>query len=219
VVLRKFERRLERMVEGTFARVFKSGLTPLEIGKRITRVMDTERSVGVSRTTVVPNHFVVYVSPDDYEQFSEVASKLVAELEDAARDHASDQGYSFMGPVMVELSQADSYPTGDFEVVAKLKEGASGRPPGSLVLPTDERIRLGDTTFRVGRVSGNELVLSDPNVSRHHAEVRAIPGGYQLVDLQSTNGTKVNGAPISEHRLLSGDVITFGATVVSFESS
>jgi len=207
------------MVEGTFARVFKSGLSPLEIGKRITRVMDTERSVGVSRTTVVPNHFIVYVSPDDYEQFSQVASKLVAELEDAVRDHASDEGYSFMGPVMVELSLAEAYPTGDFEVVAKLRESASGRPPGSLVLPTDERIRLDEATVRIGRVSDNELVLSDPNVSRHHAEVRAVPGGYQLVDLHSTNGTKVNGAPIAEHRLLSGDVITFGATVIRFESS
>lgn len=207
------------MVEGTFARVFKSGLTPLEIGKRITRVMDTERSVGVSGGSVVPNHFTVYVSPEDHQQFSEVASKLVAELEDAARDHASDEGYAFMGPVMVELSRADSYPTGDFEVTARLRESASGRPPGSLVLPTDERIRLAETVFRVGRVSDNELVLSDPNVSRHHAELRPIPGGYQLVDLHSTNGTKVNGAPISEHRLVSGDVITFGATIVSFESS
>jgi len=207
------------MVEGTFARVFKSGLTPLEIGKRITRVMDTQRSVGVSRAKVVPNHFTVFVSPEDYEQFAEVASKLVAELEDAAREHASDEGYSFMGPVIVELSRADSYPTGDFEVTAKLRESATGRPPGSLVLPTNERIHLGETAFRVGRVSDNELVLSDPNVSRHHAELRPIPGGYQLVDLQSTNGTKVNGAPVSEQRLVSGDVITFGATVVSFEAS
>jgi len=48
VGLRGIERRLEQMVEGTFARVFKSGVRPVEIGRRLVREMDDRRSIGVS---------------------------------------------------------------------------------------------------------------------------------------------------------------------------
>lgn len=207
------------MVEGTFARVFRSGLTPLEIAQRITRLMDSKRSVGVSGEAVAPNYYDVFVSPEDHSRFVDVATTLTTELEDAIREHASDEGYSFMGPVEVQLRRADSYATGTFEVTSKLHEGPTGRPPGSLILPGERRIRLGEKALTVGRTNDNDLVLADPNVSRNHAEIRPVPGAYQLVDLGSTNGTKINGTMSAEHRLVNGDVITFGATVVTFEAS
>ena len=59
VGLKGFERRLERMVEGVFARAFRSGLRPIEIGRRLVREIDDNRSVDVRGRTVVPNHFTV----------------------------------------------------------------------------------------------------------------------------------------------------------------
>ena len=74
--IRGFERRLERLVEGAFARAFKSGLRPVELGRRLVREMDDNRSVGVRGGTVVPNAFTVALSASDLEQFEGVQDSL-----------------------------------------------------------------------------------------------------------------------------------------------
>ena len=103
VGLKGFERRLEHAVEGVFSRVFKSGLRPIEIGRRLTREMDDQRTVDVRGRTVVPNSFTVSISTDDHDAFVDIADTLARELCDAAREHARDEGYAFLGPVEVEL--------------------------------------------------------------------------------------------------------------------
>jgi pSer/pThr/pTyr-binding forkhead associated (FHA) protein len=92
-----------------------------------------------------------------------------------------------------------------------------------VVLP-DRTVREldGSNKIVVGRLAECEIVLSDPNVSRRHAEIRPAggPGEYEVVDLGSTNGTKVNGIPLVAPRpLKDGDQITFGATTIGFERS
>jgi pSer/pThr/pTyr-binding forkhead associated (FHA) protein len=69
----------------------------------------------------------------------------------------------------------------------------------------------------IGRSSGCDIVLDDPNVSRRHAEVRRLGEGYSLVDLGSTNGTEVNGQRVGETSLMNGDVIGVGTTRLTFE--
>src|SRR3546814_17314664 len=78
---RGFELRLERMVEGAFARAFKSVLRPVELGRRMIREMDDHRSVGVRGDTVVPNSFTVALSTSDLEQFEGVQDSLARELD------------------------------------------------------------------------------------------------------------------------------------------
>ncbi|MGY6501415.1 MAG: FhaA domain-containing protein [Acidimicrobiales bacterium] len=217
--LQGFERRLERMVEGVFSRAFRSGLRPVELGRRLVRVMDSQRSVGVKGRPVVPNAFVIHLAPDDHEQFLDIQDTLVRELCDAAREHARDEGYSFMGPITVDLVVDEGRRTGTFEIEGRLREGELGGGAGSLLLPTDERIMLGEYILTVGRMPDCTLVLADPNVSRNHAEVRPQGDGYVVVDLGSTNGTRVNGVKISEHVLRDGDEIMFGNTRVIFTAS
>jgi hypothetical protein len=217
--LQGFERRLERMFEGVFARAFRSGLRPVELGRRLVRVMDSQRNVGVSGRPVVPNSFTVRISPDDHEQFAEISDTLVRELCDAAREHARDEGYSFMGPVTVELVVDESQRKGSFEVDGRLRQGEGGVGPGSLLLPTGERIALGEFIVTVGRMPDCTLVLADPNASRNHAEVRPQGDGFVVVDLGSTNGTRVNGVRISEQVLRDGDEVMFGNTRVVFSAS
>ena len=74
-------------------------------------------------------------------------------------------------------------------------------------------------TVTIGRLPDCEVTLSDPNVSRRHAEVRPFGTGFLVVDLGSTNGTRVNGATVSEHQLKDGDAITVGATRIRFDAS
>jgi len=219
VGLRGFERRVERLVEGTFARAFRSGLRPVELGRRITREMDDNRSVDVRGRTVVPNHFTVSLAADDEQQLADITDTLVRELSDAAREHARDEGYTFLGPVNVELAVDDSMHTGAFQIEGRMREGAGGAGAGSLVLPTGERVVLGEYTVTMGRNPDSTIVLADPNVSRAHAEVRPQGTGFVVVDLGSTNGSKVNGSKISEHPLIDGDEIVLGNTHMRFEAS
>src|SRR5436305_4294260 len=96
--LQQFERRLERLVEGVFAKAFRSGLQPVELGRRLAREMDLHRTVGV-RGLIAPNHFTVALGESDHERFSSFSESLIRELSDAVREHARDEGYGFVGPV------------------------------------------------------------------------------------------------------------------------
>ena len=214
-----FERRLERMVEGVFARAFRSGLRPVELGRRLVREIDDNRSVDVRGRTVIPNHFSVQLSADDNERFAEIHDTLVRELCDAAREHARDEGYTFLGPVEVELVVDGRMHTGAFQIEGRMREGTGGSGAGSLVLPTGERVVLGEHVISVGRMPESNIVLADPNVSRNHAEIRPQGNGYVVVDLDSTNGTRVNGVRVKEQDLADGDELAFGNTRMRFEAS
>src|SRR5438874_8144869 len=116
--LQQFERRLERLVEGVFAKAFRSGLQPGELGRRLAREMDLHRVVGV-RGVIAPNHFEYRLSKSDSERFASFEETLTRELADAAREHARDEGYSFVGPVTVELTRDDSLSTGMFHLTGE----------------------------------------------------------------------------------------------------
>src|SRR4029077_4784589 len=62
----------------------------------------------------------------------------------------------------------------------------------------------------VGRDSSNQILLTDPSVSRAHCVMEATPAGYRLKDLESRNGTFVNGIPIRTHELQNGDRVEIG---------
>ena len=82
-----------------------------------------------------------------------------------------------------------------------------------------KRIVLGAEPIVLGRMPECSVVLSDPNVSRRHAEIRRKGSDAVVADLGSTNGTKVNGVPVRERVLADGDEVTVGTTTVRFETS
>lgn len=69
-------------------------------------------------------------------------------------------------------------------------------------------------SIRIGRVAGNAIVVEEDAVSARHCELRRSAAGYELVDLGSTNGTRVNGEVITStpYDLREGDVILLGLT-------
>jgi hypothetical protein len=217
--IKGFEGRLERAVEGTFSRLFRSGLSPVEFGRKLVREMDGNRTVGVDGRTLVPNSFAFRVAPSDHEQLEDLFGTLRRELADAAREHARDERYGFVGPIEVTIDEDPSLRGGVLALDARFAEGEGGLPPGSLLLPTGDRVPLGEYIVTVGRQNDCTIVLGDPNVSRHHAEVRPSGEGFVVVDLGSTNGTKVNGTRVAEQALHDGDEVTFGNTVMHFQAS
>ncbi len=215
--LQGFERRLERFVEGTFARVFRSGLQPIEIGRRLAREIDLRRAVA-PRGVLAPNAFKVLLSSTDRARFEPIEEELVKELVQVAKDHASQEGYTLLGPVSVEIATDASLRPGTLLVAGNMvpEEGVA-----SVTLPDGRRVLLEGGTLSIGRLPECDLAVADPNVSRHHAEVRrAADGNWVVVDVGSTNGTRVNGQRIGgSHQLQSGDEITVGSTNLRFEVS
>ncbi len=219
VGLKGFERRLEHAVEGVFSRVFKSGVRPIEIGRRLTREMDDQRTVDVRGRTVAPNSFEVHISPDDHDAFVDIADTLARELCDAAREHARDEGYAFLGPVDVDLAIEPVQRTGTFAIEARFREGPGGSGAGSLLLPNGERFVLREKTVSIGRLPECEITLVDSNVSRRHAEIQPRGDGFVLVDLGSTNGSRVNGIRVTDRELHDGDELGFGNIRLTFQAS
>lgn len=217
--LKGFERRLERLVEGAFARAFKSSLRPVELGRRLTREMDDQRTVNVRGQTAVPNAFTVTLGPEDHDEFSDIEASLTRDLADMGRQHAREEGYVFMGPVEVTLERDPDLRTGSFGLSARFKEGAGGGSAWVLVLPGGERVHLTASTTVIGRGAEATVRLTDSSVSRRHAEVRPTGDGYVVVDLGSTNGTRVNGGGVSERPLQDGDTISVGDSQLRFEAS
>lgn len=216
--LQQFERRLERIVEGTLAKPFRTNLQPIEIGRRLTREMDLHRRVGV-HGLIAPNSFTVTLSQEDVERFANFIDALSRELADAAREHARIEGYAFVGPVDVQVYEGTRLRAGRFAVTAEVVEGPDSGAVAELVLPDGERVPMGEEPLVIGRLPECDVVLGDPNVSRRHAELRRTEEGIVVTDLGSTNGTRVNGVPVREHQLDSGDEITVGSSTLVFELS
>lgn len=216
MALQEFERRLERLFEGPFARLFRRGLTPIEVGRRITREMDVRRTVGV-RGLIAPNHFTVAVSADDHENLAAMENHLKGDLAGLAREHAKQEGYSLVGPLEVDLTVDASLGRGEFLVASEILEDEDGGPGAALVLADGSRVRIGPEPISLGRYPDNDVVLPEDEVSRHHAEVRRVDGAFHVVDLGSLNGTKVNGSGVTDRQLADGDVIQIGVHSLRFE--
>ena len=225
-VLRNFESRLERGIEGFFKAAFRSGLQPIELAKRILREMEANKTVGV-REVWVPNRYVLGVSTDDRERFSGAEGALVRELETVVAEGARENGWGLVARPEVVLETDDRLKRGDLRVKAELTEAPGPATSGSVRVQdaTGARLVLGDdgrewTLDRdrlvIGRLTGSEIEVDDPGASRRHAEIRRQGDEYLVVDLGSTNGTLVNDSPITEATLEDGDRITIGRTVLEF---
>jgi hypothetical protein len=244
-VLQRFEHRLEGMVEGAFARAFKSELQPVEIASAVQREMDDRAAIVAQGRTLVPNDFVVELAEADYERLEVYADSLGIELATLAREHAREQGYSFVGPVRMRFEGVRDAATGTFRIRSGVIRGTTvedgeirrpasdlpPHPPGSfngtprLLVSGPEpgpdgqlqrTYELSAPLTILGRGTDCDLRLVDPGVSRHHAELRVEDGEVVLVDLGSTNGTFVNGQPVRRVSLTDGTRVTLGRTTLVF---
>lgn len=136
-VLKKFEQRLEGLVNGTFAKVFKSEVQPVEIAGALQRECDNNATIWNRDRTVVPNDFIVELSTPDFERLSPYSGQLGDELAGMVRDYAKQQRYTFMGPIKVHLEKADDLDTGLYRVRSRTlasstnQQAPSGAAPAS----------------------------------------------------------------------------------------
>lgn len=126
-VLKRFEQRLEGLVNGTFAKVFKSEVQPVEIAGALQRECDNNATIWNRERTVVPNDFIVELSTPDYERLSPYSGQLGDELAGLVRDYAKQQRYTFMGPIKVHLEKADDLDTGLYRVRSRTLASSSSQ--------------------------------------------------------------------------------------------
>ena len=263
-VLQRFERRLEGMVSGAFAKAFRADVQPVEIASALQRELDDRAAIVGKGTTMVPNSFVVELSPHDYERLEMYAQSLGEELAEVVRDHAKEQNYQLRGDVSVTFVQADDLDIGVHrlrstvvssvrsvdapqEPVEAPKQQAAPAPPPPpppVTAPAPPRRPVeaehAETTVLkdrkapapylevhgdrhpltrpvtvLGRGTQVDLRIDDAGVSRRHAEIRLGPPAV-LVDLNSTNGTTVDGVPVGEIELEDGASIGIGETKLVF---
>jgi pSer/pThr/pTyr-binding forkhead associated (FHA) protein len=228
-MLQRFESRLEQAVSGAFAKAFRSAVQPVELAAALQREVDNSAQILSRNRRLVPNTFVIELSPVDHERLEPYTDTLTDELVEMLREHAEEQHYVFAGPVAIDFREEADLVTGRFRVrsqaTAQVTPNAGrGRPaPTGAATVTIEvngtRHPLTPPGLVIGRGAEADLRINDPGVSRRHAEFRVMGRAgtpeITVADLGSTNGTLVDGKRVTEAPVRDGSVVRIGSTDVS----
>ena len=225
-VLRNLEEKIAGLVEGTFGRVFKSEVRPVELARKLAKEMDEHRTVSVSRT-YVPNEYVVWLSSDDRARYEGVEHEVIDELGAYLLEHARRERLALVSRPKIEFRTDERLALGEFGIQARTVKAAEGgqaeqadhgntmvystadrvqeplmeerasRAGRAVLLAEGKRHAIAPGGALIGRSRDCDVVLQDSNVSRRHAEIRpGAQGRWTVADLGSTNGVRVNGRDV-----------------------
>ena len=238
-VLQRFEKRLEGMFEGAFAKMFKGVVHPVEVASAMQREAEAHKAILAGGRTLVPNRYVIDLSAGDHDRLAPYAAALAQELAQSQAEYIGEHGWTVYGDVIVEVERGDGLDTGMFRVTAEVSTGDGSQPPaagfgppqaggdqgygppqpsmgtpaGAKLISGDGRqyaVAMGQTT--IGRGEQAQIRLPDVGISRRHARVDYDGTQVLVTDLGSTNGTMVNGQRITTVAIRPGDVIQLGTT-------
>lgn len=213
-ILDSFEKGLERVVNGVFARAFKSGLQPLEVTAALRNELDTNAAVVARDRILVPNRFTVRLAPGDFERMSALGPALIDEWTQLVQQHATAQHYSFAGGIAISLERDPTLSEGMVRIDSVNVKGAVAWTPVLDIGGKRYPITKGRTI--VGRGSEADVTVDDTGASRKHIEILWDGTRAQVNDLGSTNGSKLNGAPLRQAPLPPDSVIEIGRTRIVF---
>lgn len=220
----RIEEACAAFIEQTFARTFPSDLEPAHIARKLVATMEA-RTVHEGDDAFAPQQYTVRVNEEDYARLQVHQEYLEQQWAALLEDMAQRVSIRFEGPVRVRLQQDERIVAGAVEI-----DPFSAEPPPPVApkafrlrmvkgLPVDAVFALVDFV-EIGRGKSNGIVLSDPRVSRRHARIERARSHAVLEDLNSTNGTLVDGKRVHGRVALQpGNVITLGNTSLRFEES
>ena len=224
-VLRNLESKIAGLVEGTFGRVFKSEVRPVELARKLAREMDEHKTVSLKRT-YVPNEYVIWLSTEDRARYEGMEESVADELAAHLLEHARREKYALVARPAIGWDTDERLglgefgiqarlvrPTADAEVVEQAGHGHTmvhssaervqepiaeerrARRGRAFVHAEGKRLPVPSSGAVIGRSRDCDIVLEDSNVSRRHAEILPAAVGWTVADLGSTNGVRVNGRP------------------------
>jgi hypothetical protein len=205
-LLRNLEDKIAGLVEGTFGRVFRTQVRPVEIARKLAREMEEHKTVSVSRT-YVPNEYAVWLSPEDRERFEGVEHEVIDELSAYLLEHARRERLALISRPQIEFRTDERLQLGEFGIQARLvrteaeeddaeqgdhgktmvystssrvqeelHEARTARAGRPMVVAEGKRMPVGPGGAVIGRSRECDIVLQDSNVSRRHAEIRPSGG-------------------------------------------
>ncbi len=232
--LSRFEEFAEKLVEGTFQKLSRQRLEPVEIARRLSRAMEDNQAISAGKV-FVPNLYRVGLHPKTFQEFVSFKEPLEEELASYLADEAERQGFHFIGRPHVVVREETQVQPGRLSIHAELAGGGTaahevdvtqalhadeiqaaaqaGYPASgeTLELVIGERVLpLNDPPINIGRSLENDVIVQSRGVSRRHAQIVFRHGRWLLRDLDSTHGTRVNGRTVQECVLRTGDTIVFG---------
>ena len=237
-LLDNLEKRLDRIVNGSFSKAFKSEVQPVELGAALQQEIDT-RADNVAGQMVAPNLFVIELSSPDHARLSPYFGTLISELTQLANNYVSEQRYRILHRIDISFGLDSTFETGVFRIrstSAQPTTAPSAALPNQSVVESQIPVASMSTTDtpRLTDISGNEyrltksitnigrgtdadIQIADNGASRLHCAI--VLGSQILVrDLGSTNGTTVDGRRITEAVLQDGSIIKLGNTTLTYKS-
>ncbi|MEO6534126.1 MAG: DUF3662 and FHA domain-containing protein [Pseudolysinimonas sp.] len=213
-ILDNFEKGLERVVNGAFAKTFKSGLQPLEVTAALRRELDTKAAVVSRDRILVPNDFVVRLAPGDYRRMTDLGPALIDEFTQLVQRHAAAQHYAFAGGISIRLQRDESLSDGLVRIDSVNVKGEVAWTP---VLDIGgKRYPITKARTIIGRGSDADITIDDTGTSRQHVEILWDGKRGQVSDLGSTNGSKLDGVPVTKAPLPADSIIEIGRTRIVF---
>ena len=237
-LLDNLEQRLDRIVNGSFSKAFKSEVQPVELGAALQQEIDNQAAT-IAGQTVVPNIFIIELGSVDQQRLEPYFETLGTELAVLANAYANEQRYTTVDSALVTFAVDAELETGVFRIrstAAKRPEDVSAAsrvdqdstpqmPLGTfssdstpyLTSVTGEEFKITKSVTNIGRGAEADIQIDDTSVSRLHCAI--VLGSDVLIrDLGSTNGTVVDGNRASESVLRDGSIIKIGNITLTYMS-
>lgn len=209
-MLKKLEDALRGALEGPFARFFPEKLQPLEIAAALRQALDGARLI-TADSIFSANTYTAQLHPADHEVLAELVPAVEREMAGHLLEYAEAENVRVGEAVGVRIVPQDGVGRGSIKVQAEF-----GAPPDAvIVVESGERAgKRHEFTERVllGRGGDCDLVITDPAISRHHAEIAWEYVEYWLKDLKSANGSFINSVQVDRSPLRDGDLVEIGLT-------
>ena len=228
-LLSRVEAVFEAIAEGGFRRLFSPRLQPIEVARVLEKTMANNKVVGTA-TLNVPNRFVARLNPTDYERFSAFRGAVERDIAAYLDRRADEEGFRPIGRIRVELAsdpgvprslvraqalfeeEAPSKATAELQRTSRFEPVVSRAPVRTLVVTAEDgrELRVDQQPVRIGRGVDNDLVLRDVRVSRQHLAIEPAGDGWTARDMNSTNGTYLDGRRVTEVRVSGAVELSLG---------
>jgi hypothetical protein len=224
----RLEAHLRAIFEENLPKLLTGHLPQQSLINQLMQVMQDHVLEDSTGQLFAPDLYILNVHADDLIEW-QMHHDILEDITSSIYNIGVSLGLFFKKPPVIELAANQAVPEGKFTISAYFTaadpdlpdtaalpqdeefEHASALPENAmLIIAGKENFSLDKPVINIGRHSSNDLVFSDPHISRHHAQLRAIKNHFVIFDVGSTAGLYLNGKPISQATLHAGDVIRIG---------
>lgn len=224
------EKRLQTLIEGS-AQILPWENIQRVLAKRLVAALQESLTTKEDGSFSAPGFFVIHLHPKNFLEW-QPQRDFFNKMANILQETAIEEGVRFDLQPMIILEENDGLPENEFFITAEISPGRHGATAAMQIKANEEKstrpltafiivngsevLPLRQSVINLGRRLDNHVVLSDPRVSRNHAQLRASKGSYVIFDLNSTGGTYVNGQRITQQTLKPGDVISLAGVPVIY---